>query len=127
MTEPEAESIVRAFISAWNAKDRDAIGRAFHPDIRCTGANYPTAEGREAAITLCDPFLVADAIDWQILNCAVRGTTVFTERVDRFFYTGKPELVVEACGVFDLDESGLIRRWHDYFDTTDIRDTFGED
>lgn len=122
MTETENEAIVRGFIAAWNAKDREAIGRAFHPDIRCTGASYPTANGREEALALCDPFLSADAIDWQIVNCAVRGRVVFTERVDRFEYAGKPDLVVPACGVFELDEEGAILRWHDYFDSAGLGD-----
>ena len=120
MTETENEAIVRAFIAAWNERDREAIGRAFHPGIRCTGASYPTATGREEALALCDPFLAADAIDWRIVNCAVRGNVVFTERVDTFEYAGKPELIVPACGVFELNEAGLIVRWHDYFDSVGL-------
>lgn len=124
MTEAERETIVRAFIASWNARDRDAIGRAMHPDIECTGASYPTALGREAALALCDPFLAADGIEWIITNCATRGSLVFAERVDKFRFADRPDFVVAACGVFDVGADGLIRRWQDYFDSAGIAEAF---
>jgi limonene-1,2-epoxide hydrolase len=43
------------------------------------------------------------------------GSTVMAERVDSFVTLGRP-LTMEVVGVFDVDESGRITRWREYFD-----------
>lgn len=122
MTQTEREAIVRRFIGAWNARDQKAIRSALHPDILCVGASYPAAHGIEETMALSAPFLAADEIDWQIQTCASAGTLVFVERIDRFRFGDRPWLVVSACGVFDIDDKGLIRRWFDYFDSKGLEE-----
>lgn len=118
-------AVVRDFVAAWNARDRVAIRAALHPEIHCTGASYPPAKGPDETMALCEPFLVAEEIDWQIVNCARNGHVVFTERVDRFRFVGKPWLVIPAAGVYEVDTQGLITRWHDYFDTAGLAEAMG--
>ncbi len=108
---------VRAFIDAWNRRDRATIRAMFHPDISCTGASYPTANGVEEAMALSEPFLAAEVVDWDIIGIAQAGRTVFTERRDRFVFAGGQEVEVPAAGVFEINEDGKILRWQDYFDT----------
>jgi limonene-1,2-epoxide hydrolase len=43
------------------------------------------------------------------------GSTVMAERVDTFTTLGHP-LSMEVVGVFDVDEMGRVKRWHEYFD-----------
>lgn len=114
---------VRAFIAAWNRKDRAALAEALHPNATCEGVSLPpAAHGRTASLALFDPFLAADELDWTIINIAAAGRSVFTERVDRFRYNGMDWTTVRACGYFELDEAGLITTWRDYFDKAECID-----
>lgn len=114
---------VRAFIAAWNRKDRAALAEALHPDAVCEGVSLPPpAHGRAASLALFDPFLAADELDWTIINIAAAGRSVFTERVDRFHYKDMDWTTVRACGYFELDEAGLITIWRDYFDKAECID-----
>ena len=108
---------VSAFIAAWNRRDRTALSRALHPDAICEGVSLPpSAQGREASLDLFDPFLAAEELDWQVINIAAAGRSVFTERVDRFRFAGQDWTTVRACGYFEVDQAGLITAWRDYFD-----------
>ena len=119
---------VRAFIAAWNNKDRSGLRAALHPDITCIGASYPAAQGIEATLALSEPFLQAEEIDWKILNIAQNGGTVFTERRDHFKFADQPAFVVPASGVFEVNRDGLITRWQDYFDTAGLAEAmYGAD
>lgn len=113
----DREAIVRRFINAWNMRDTAAIRAALHPEIECVGASYPAARGPDETMALSAPFLAADEIDWRIIHCATTGPVVFVERIDRFRFGDRPWLVIPACGVFDIADDGLIRRWFDYFDS----------
>lgn len=112
-----AEASVRAFIDAWSRRDRAALGAALHPDAVCEGICLPpAAHGRDDCLAIFEPFLVAEELDWQIHHIASSGRSVFTERLDRFRYAGMPWTTIRACGYFEVDESGLITVWRDYFD-----------
>ena len=49
-----------------------------------------------------------------MLNTAVRGNLVFTERVDRFTMGGR-KIDLPVAGVFEI-RNGKIAAWRDYFD-----------
>lgn len=112
--------VIERFIAAWNAHDRDAIAAAIRSDAKVSGASYPSVTGPEEAIALSEPFIAADEIDWRIVSWAVRGKTVFAERIDRFRYGAHPWITIPATGVFEVDDDGMITRWHDYFDAQEI-------
>lgn len=114
--------VIEGFIAAWNARDRDAIAAAIRSDAKVSGAAYPAVTGPEEAIALSEPFLAADEIDWCITDWAVRGRTVFAQRIDRFRYGAHPWIVIPATGVFEVDDDGMIARWHDYFDAQEIEE-----
>ncbi|MCK9542742.1 MAG: nuclear transport factor 2 family protein [Novosphingobium sp.] len=108
---------IRAFIAAWNRRDRAALARMLHPDAVCEGVCLPPpGRNREESLNLFDPFLAADELDWRILNIAASGRSVFTERLDRFRYKDMPWTEIRACGYFELDDQGRITAWRDYFD-----------
>lgn len=113
----KAEIVVREFIDAWSRRDRAALRAALHPDATCEGISLPPAAvGREQSLEIFEPFLVAEELDWQILNIASSGGSVFTERLDRFRFAGMDWTTVRACGYFEVGEDGLITTWRDYFD-----------
>ncbi|MFM2372897.1 MAG: hypothetical protein RIS85_2619 [Pseudomonadota bacterium] len=113
----DAETVVRGFIAAWTRRDRTALAAAMHPDVICEGISLPpVAYGREQSLAIFEPFLVADELDWRILNIASAGRSVFTERLDRFRYPGMDWTTIRACGYFEVDNDGLITLWRDYFD-----------
>ena len=108
-------SIVEAFVEAFNQRDVDRIMTFFTDDA--VYHNMPTepAQGKAAvrkAIELYVP--TAQTIDWEIVHSAQVGSTVLTERIDRFVIGGKP-VVLPVMGAFDLRD-GKIAAWRDYFD-----------
>ena len=108
--------LVRGFISAWNAKDKDKIMDAFAPD--CVYHNIPMEplNGVEAISTFISGFVdMAKEIDW-IVHRIVEGVdgSVLTERTDRFFI-GDKWIEIRVMGTFDI-EDGKIKGWRDYFD-----------
>ncbi|MBB5685909.1 limonene-1,2-epoxide hydrolase family protein [Sphingobium boeckii] len=113
-------AIIQAFIQAWNQRDRTAIRAALHEDVVCAGIPLPPAYGREAAMALLDPFLLAAEIDWQISAIAGSGNIVMTERRDRFRFPGMGWTEVRAAGIFELDDDGRIIAWRDYFDMAEL-------
>ncbi len=111
---------VRALIDAFNRRDRAAVIQQLHDDIVCQGMPLPAQHGLEATMALLDPFLAAEEIDWQLLNVAVSGKIVMTERVDRFRFAGQGWTEVRAAGVFEVSDTGRIIAWRDYFDMAEL-------
>ena len=74
----------------------------------------PTTSGIAALRELIEGFLkVMTKCDIEIVNLAVAGDVVLTERVDRLIYDGKP---LDAPGMGAFEVSGdKITAWRDYF------------
>jgi limonene-1,2-epoxide hydrolase len=78
----------------------------------------PTYSGLEDIRKAVEGFLkVMTKADIEIINLAVAGNVVLTERVDRFIYNGKP---LDAPGMGAFEVSGdKITAWRDYFVAAD--------
>lgn len=113
-------AVVEALFAAFNRRDAAAIAELLAEDIICAGIPLEPAHGRAATMAMLAPFLAAEAIDWRILAIAANGTTVFTERDDRFRFAGKDWTAVRAAGVFEIDTNGRIAAWRDYFDLAEL-------
>src|SRR5690606_17901531 len=75
----------------------------------------PPAKGAEAVRQTITGFLGNwQKTDWEVLNIAANGNTVFAERVDRTDAGGK-HVDLPCVGVFEV-EGEKIRTWRDYFD-----------
>ena len=111
----EGIQIIEDFVAAFNAKDVDRIMSFFTDDA--VYHNMPTGpvEGTEAVRKVIAGYVNAAAsLDWEITASAQVGSTVLTERVDRFVFGGK-DVVLPVMGAFDLRD-GKIAAWRDYFD-----------
>ena len=56
-----------------------------------------------------------------VKTLVANGGTVMAERVDNFEIQGKP-FGLEVAAVFEVDGSGRIKRWRDYYDLRSIED-----
>lgn len=107
--------IIEEFVAAFNAKDIDRIMSFFTPDA--IYHNMPTGpvQGTEAVRNLIAGYVNAAAsLDWEILESAQVGSTVLTERIDRFVF-GDKDVALPVMGAFELRD-GKIAAWRDYFD-----------
>lgn len=111
------DKIVREFCAAWERGDIDAIVDAFTEDAVYHNIPMEPCCGKEAIRSFLEGFLggMASSVRFAIRHQLVNGNIVMNERVDTLtMASGDVELPV--CGVFELDASGKIRAWRDYFD-----------
>ena len=113
----DAETTVARLITAWEARDADAVVACFHPDGVWHNMPYPPLAGHEAIHKAAAGFLAtATSVRFEIHNQALAGDgVVLNERSDIFTQTDGREIVFPVMGVFEVD-GGLIRKWRDYFD-----------
>ncbi|MBX9640545.1 MAG: nuclear transport factor 2 family protein [Mycobacteriaceae bacterium] len=110
------EEIVRAELAAWNRRDIDEIMSYFSPDAVWT---FPavTVRGHDSIRAATQGYLARmDHADLEVVNLAVTGNIVMTERVDRFVYEGK-RVVTPVMGTFEV-AGDKITAWRDYFDSS---------
>ena len=110
-----AEQVVRAEMEAWSTLDVDQIMSYFAPDATwMPSLEHPTAHGYDAVRREVEGFV--KVMTWgelEIVNIAVAGNVVLTERVDRFIINGK-KLDAPGMGVFEVT-GDKITAWRDYF------------
>ena len=109
------EEVVRAEMAAWASLDVEQIMAYIADDATFLPAfSLPTYSGRKEVREAIEGFLkVMTKCDNEIVNLAVVGNVVLTERVDRLIYNGKP---VDAPGMGAFEVSGdKITAWRDYF------------
>jgi limonene-1,2-epoxide hydrolase len=119
------QETVEAFISHWNSGDIDAMmalcaeGIVYHnipmEPIHGTTAMRSMVEGFMADIAKCD---------WETHAIAANGNVVLTERTDGFTFKDGRHAAIRVMGTFELDESGLIIAWRDYFDMAEFAREF---
>jgi limonene-1,2-epoxide hydrolase len=114
--EPTPGEVVTAFIRALERKDVAAAMAMLHPEVAYENMPITPIVGVDAVAAALEVFLgPADEVDWQIIRQHEAGRVVFNERLDRF-RIGDRWLELPVAGVFEIDESGLVTLWRDYFD-----------
>jgi limonene-1,2-epoxide hydrolase len=109
------EEVVRAALAAFSSLDVDQIMEYFADDATfLPGFSFPTYAGLSEIRKAMEGFLkVMTKCDIEIVNLAVTGNVVLTERMDRLIYNGEP---VDAPGMGAFEVSGdKITAWRDYF------------
>ena len=111
-----AAEVVTEFLRAIERMDVDAAVALAAEGISYENMPIVPIVGRDAlAATLRGYLGPASELDWQILRQHEAGNVVFNERLDRF-RIGDGWLELPVAGVFEVDDSGLITLWRDYFD-----------
>lgn len=129
----DPESTVRDFLALFHTQALDGAAlRGFLAD----GARYqpivplaPVREGADAIVEELErQYALYDECACDILNVAVAGRTVFTERVDtvRQLASGQ-RTTTHVVGVFDLDATGRVTFWREYWDGLDCAGQLGID
>jgi limonene-1,2-epoxide hydrolase len=106
---------VRNFCAAWSRLDVEEVMAFFTADAVYHNMPIAPAVGRDAVRATIESFLKGwQRAEFELLNIAATGDTVFTERVDRIDAGGK-HADLPVAGVFEVVD-GKIRAWRDYFD-----------
>ncbi len=114
MTDPG--EVVAAFIAAVERKDIEAAAAMLADDVSYENVPIAPIVGRDAARATLEAFLgPAEEVDWPVRRQVVSGRHVFNERLDRFRLDGG-WLELPVAGVFEVDDTGSITLWRDYFD-----------
>jgi limonene-1,2-epoxide hydrolase len=109
------EDVVRAELSAWGKLDIDEIMRWYALEAVWDNVPLRPASGYEEIRKLSQQFLAhMTSFDAEIINLAVAGSVVLTERVDRLEYDGR-RVDARVMGAFETAE-GKIVAWRDYYD-----------
>jgi len=111
------ERIVRDFCRSFETLDPQKILVYLAPD--CFYHNIPMEplRGHAAIEGFFKEFLSGcTAGQFEIKALAVNGSTVLTERVDRFSLRDGRRIELPVMGTFELRSDGEISAWRDYFD-----------
>lgn len=114
-----ALALVRAFCAAWDRLDLDAALAMLADDIHYHNIPMPALDGIAAVEAYLRRAAAFDSAAWEIVAIAANGSTVLTERVDRFLMNGQP-IALPVMGAFEV-RGGKIAAWRDYFDLADYQ------
>jgi limonene-1,2-epoxide hydrolase len=111
------EKTVNELFAAWQRLDLDGIMNYFAEDAVWDNVPMSPAKGKAAIREMTKGFLdQSTAFTAKILRSAHVGNTVFNERVDTLKMKSGKSADVPVAGVFELDDSGKIKLWRDFFD-----------
>jgi limonene-1,2-epoxide hydrolase len=121
---PSAEQVVRDFCAAVSKRDPEVLRPFFSDDVVYHNIPMDPAEGLEATMGVLNMFLgMGEALEFEIHHLASEGSTVLTERTDRFTLGGK-DASLPVMGAFHVVD-GKITAWRDYFDMAQATALFG--
>ena len=113
----DAEAAVRALCAAFSRMDVEELLGFFSDDATYVKVPVGRFVGRdEIRATLAEFFGPGVRVEFEILNLAVAGSHVLTERVVHFTRPDGAKISLPVMGVFELGPDQRIRAWRDYFD-----------
>lgn len=113
----DTDTIVRDFCAAWGRADLEAIMSAFSEEAVYHNIPMDACEGKEAIRAFIEGFFAMSpgGIDFAIHHQVAAGNVVMNERTDTLVMDGN-QIVIKVCGIFELNDDGLLTAWRDYFD-----------
>jgi limonene-1,2-epoxide hydrolase len=110
-----AEEVVRAELDTWSRLNVDEIVSHFAADAVWDNVPLGAVTGKEKIRKAVQGYVDRTTFgNIEILNLAVAGNVVLTERVDHFVYDGN-KIHARVMGAFEV-EGDKIKAWRDYFD-----------
>lgn len=111
------EKVVNDLFAAWTRLDLDGIMGYFAEDAVWDNVPMAPAKGKAAIREMTQGFLKdSSAFSAKIVRSAHVGNTVFNERVDTLTMKSGKSAAIPVASVFELDDSGKIILWRDFFD-----------
>jgi limonene-1,2-epoxide hydrolase len=111
------EKVVNDLFAAWTRLDLEGIMGYFAEDAVWDNVPMAPAKGKAAIREMTQGFLKdSSGFSAKILRSAHVGNTVFNERVDTLTMKSGKSAAIPVAGVFELDDSGKIILWRDFFD-----------
>ena len=112
----DPETIVRDFCNAFARQDLAELLGYFAEGAVYHNIPLPPNEGLAAIEATLKGFLdPTGEAEFRLLNFAVSGRSVLTERLDILTIGGK-RIEIPEIGTFEIDADGKIAAWRDYFD-----------
>ena len=111
----QPDEVVRRFCATVSARDPELLRPMLAPEVVYHNIPMEPSTGIDATLeALATLFVMFEVIGFDIVNLAVTGNTVLTERVD-LLRTGPVTAALPVMGAFEV-EAGRIVAWRDYFD-----------
>jgi limonene-1,2-epoxide hydrolase len=109
------EDVVRAELHAWSGLDAAEIVSYFSPDGVWDNVALGVHRGHDEIRKAVEGYVKRmESTTLEIVNLAVNGNIVLTERVDRMVYDGN-KISARCMGAFEV-VGDKITAWRDYFD-----------
>ncbi|WP_165793782.1 nuclear transport factor 2 family protein [Hyphococcus luteus] len=116
--------VANEMVTAWNDLDTDRIVALFAEDGSLHSMMKEPIIGREKLRDHIGALLNgATHLELNLRTVAVKGNTVFLERVDEFTVNGKPGSV-PVVGVLDI-KNGHVVEWREYYDRNQLLSEMG--
>jgi limonene-1,2-epoxide hydrolase len=111
------EKVVNDLFAAWTRLDLEGIMSYFAEDAVWDNVPMSPAKGKAAIREMTNGFLKdSTSFSAKILKQVHVDNTVFNERVDTIAMKNGKSAAIPVAGMFELDNSGKIKVWRDYFD-----------
>jgi limonene-1,2-epoxide hydrolase len=110
-----AEDVVRGLFDAVSRNDPDELCSYFTPDAVFVNGTSFTLRGETELRTFFEELQRrVTRSEFEVVNLAVSGDVVLTERIDRVVVDGR-EIVLPIMGTLEVRD-GRVAAWRDYFD-----------
>ncbi len=120
---PSPEQVVRDFCVAVSDRNPEALRKFFSDDVVYHNIPMDPAEGIEATMGVLNMFVgICEGLEFEVHHLASDGSTILTERTDRFTINGK-SFPLPVMGAFHVVD-GKITAWRDYFDMAQVTAIF---
>jgi limonene-1,2-epoxide hydrolase len=111
------EKVVSDLFAAWTRLNIDEIMSHFSEDAVWDNVPMQPAKGKQAIREMTQGFLKdTTSFGAKILRTVHEGNVIFNERVDSIAMKSGKKADIPVAGMFEVDNSGKIKVWRDYFD-----------
>ena len=115
-----AANVIRDFCQAISRQDMQEILGFFSEDAVYHNIPFDPVQGKPAIEATLRLFLDPKGkAEFVVRALAASGSTVLTERIDRFMFGGK-QVELPVMGAFEVTPQGKISAWRDYFDMAQV-------
>lgn len=114
MSAIDNDTLVRDFLTAFNAQDADALAPFLTDDIVFTAYGDRPVEGRDAVLGLWKNILASfGQVRFETVHQAVNGDVVIAEQVHGLALPGGKLAPIMNMAIYELRD-GKIAAWRDY-------------